>query len=277
MNQKSKTEARPSSYAEYYDGGLIMAAYQVARELLDNRSFEHTGRVVERVNHHSAFVRAAAWLHDVIEDADDEAERLQRTQHVCKALGDFAGRAAVMDAVEWLTRDLTTGAAPERTTYRNYIERIAASESKAAILVKRADLVDHLQLPDGHNPPLTDSHRQRYVDALEVLDPHSLTVLESAHRSIMQPIESDGNLLDHVRERIQRPSGGWNMIFERAFESLTNAILRRLAAAESIIQGRPDTDLAVEWLMQPRRPQREVLDLIESVFDHYGHDGGMSR
>lgn len=85
--------------------------------------FDHLERVAERTEH-----KAAAYLHDVLEDTVTTAESLR-----CLGFPED-----VIADVEVLTRR-------SEETYAAYIERIGASRSKVAIEVKLADLQDHLE------------------------------------------------------------------------------------------------------------------------------------
>ena len=103
---------------------------------------EHLGRVAARVDPRH---RAAAWLHDVIED----------TPATAGSLAEAGFAAETIETVETLTRR-----AGER--YADYIERVADSGNRAAIAIKRADLDDHLE----QNPhAIGASLRQRYERA----------------------------------------------------------------------------------------------------------------
>jgi (p)ppGpp synthase/HD superfamily hydrolase len=89
----------------------------------------HVERVVARVSGDKA--KAAAWLHDVVEDTDITLEYL----------ASVGISAEVVAAVRKLTR-------PEGfTTYGMYISVLATSGDELAIEVKRADLADHLETP----------------------------------------------------------------------------------------------------------------------------------
>lgn len=90
---------------------------------------EHVTRVVQLLGEVLDDVRAAAWLHDVVEDTGTSLDDLR-----------IAGVSpAVVEAVDVLTR--------RDADYPAYIAHVVASGNAVALLVKRADLVDHLSHP----------------------------------------------------------------------------------------------------------------------------------
>jgi (p)ppGpp synthase/HD superfamily hydrolase len=92
-----------------------------------------------------------AVLHDVLEDCADQITRQELN-------------AAGYDAEEIAALDLLTRLPFPPYEYAQYIQRIANSGNRLAILVKRADLIDNLdRLPDG------DSLDKRYRRALSML------------------------------------------------------------------------------------------------------------
>ncbi len=102
---------------------------------------------------------AAAVLHDVAEDAPEELEH-------CRHLGL---PESVMKIVERLTkRDDEKGS---EEGYARFIERIATSGSRTAIIIKLADLEDNLRLERlGRSPTPEDLARaEKYRRAREVL------------------------------------------------------------------------------------------------------------
>lgn len=105
----------------------------------------HIERVVAMV---PDAAKAAAWLHDVVEDT-------------FIALGDLhrAGISErVLNAVEVLTRQ-------PNEMYSDYIDTVLHSGDEMALLVKLADLKDHLR------PNCPERLRPRYERALAVLTP----------------------------------------------------------------------------------------------------------
>lgn len=102
----------------------------------------HLARVAARV---APEHRAAAWLHDIVEDTTATGADL--------AAAGFARETVA--TVETLTRE-----PGER--YADYVERVAASGDPAAIAIKRADVDDHLE----HNAKaIPASLRRRYERA----------------------------------------------------------------------------------------------------------------
>ena len=89
--------------------------------------------------------RAAAWLHDVLEDTETSTEELREAGITRETL-----------------RSVTTLTRRSTETYREYIRRIAESGDATAIAVKRADLADHLEVtPEAAGAGL----RRRYERA----------------------------------------------------------------------------------------------------------------
>lgn len=127
-------------------------AERIARQKHAGQTEESTGdeyiRHIERV---VALVegeaKAAAWLHDVIEDTDTTAEYL-----LSAGISDRTVRAVLL-----LTR------IKETETYAAYIERLNDSGDAVAIRVKIADLKDHLR------PNCPPRLRPRYENAWSVL------------------------------------------------------------------------------------------------------------
>lgn len=108
----------------------------------------HLERVAAAV---PGYLKAAAWLHDTIEDTGLTAEKLK------DALGVTPWTVAVVDLV---TRR-------EGETYEDFIERIATAGNPDAIAVKLADLRDNLT--DGGGPK-EDRLRLRYEAAVARLE-----------------------------------------------------------------------------------------------------------
>ena len=95
--------------------------------------------------------QVVAVLHDVIEDAGSDA-----LGHLFNCL-----TGEEQEALDLLTRD------KENENYAEYIERIATSGNRLAVMVKRADLMDNLRpWPNG-----SKSLRNRYRKALSRLTP----------------------------------------------------------------------------------------------------------
>lgn len=145
---------------------LVERCEKLARESLGDRRaklgdliIEHTERVVALV--HTESLKCAAWLHDVVEDTDVTLLQLAATHKL---------RPWLVGAVDVLTkRENERGEAG----YSVYISRILDSRDAIALLVKRADLIDHLR------PSCPESHRPRYTAALERIENRIQRVLES--------------------------------------------------------------------------------------------------
>ena len=134
------------------DESEIVIAERIARAAHAGQTEQSTGddyihhieRVVAMVDGDPA--QAVAWLHDVLEDTAMTAADLRR-----------AGISSrVVAAVWWLTRR-------ECDSYPAYIERLKASGDPLALVVKIADLRDHLR------PNCPPSLRPRYEAAWEAL------------------------------------------------------------------------------------------------------------
>lgn len=87
---------------------------------------QHLLGVWSRVRQASLTTQIVALLHDTVEDTDIVLDDIQR---------EFG--FAVAEAVEILTHD-------KKIRYTAYIENIAASKNRSAILVKLADLQDNM-------------------------------------------------------------------------------------------------------------------------------------
>lgn len=109
----------------------------------------HAIRVADCVGDHPT-LRAAAYLHDVVEDTDTSIEDIRR---------EFG--YAVADIIDKLTRR-------KNESYENYIAR--CSRSHRARVVKIADLVDNMNLYRLPVLTMKDAERQlKYANALVVL------------------------------------------------------------------------------------------------------------
>ena len=122
---KPKTLAHAVRVAEYALADFNLYKYDVDKTLLFN----------------------VALAHDLLEDTDCPPEDIK---DIVAGLG--------MNAVTLLTR-------VEGVTYKDYIEQIVSSENLYAIIVKRADMKDHLMRTDT----LTDKLKEKYFPVLGLL------------------------------------------------------------------------------------------------------------
>lgn len=122
---KPKTLAHAVRVAEYALADFNLYKYDVDKSLLFN----------------------VALAHDLLEDTDCPPEDIK---DIVAGLG--------MNAVTLLTR-------VEGVTYKDYIEQIVSSENLYAIIVKRADMKDHLMKTDT----LTDKLKEKYFPVLGLL------------------------------------------------------------------------------------------------------------
>lgn len=97
----------------------------------------------------SPIVRAAALLHDVIEDTSVTIEDLKR----------YSFPKEVVDAVDLLTRP------KDEASYTDYIRKIVESKNAVAIQVKIADLTDNLSKTRTEEDVLNTIQRSRYEKA----------------------------------------------------------------------------------------------------------------
>jgi hypothetical protein len=126
--------------------GLSTPAAVALAYLCDQQDvLDHSQRVANRCWSDTA--KAVALLHDVIEDTDCTE----------RELAELVG-ADVARSVAIVSR-------AQGETYMEFIERVAASGDADAIMVKTADLLDHLSQRDTLKPSL----RKRYERALAVL------------------------------------------------------------------------------------------------------------
>lgn len=107
----------------------------------------HLVRVAARTDQ---CVRAVAWLHDVMEDTATTREDLLE-----RGIAEW-----VVDSVEVVSR--------VDETYDEFIERIILSGNIPAIVVKAADLADHLR--PGCDNVLSLSHMHRYRRAIDRME-----------------------------------------------------------------------------------------------------------
>jgi len=124
-----------------------------------NPYIEHPFRVAQAVRVEGPEAMAAALLHDVGEDASWALEH-------CRRLG-FP--EPVMKLAEQLTKRRDEKGSDEG--YGRFIERIATSGSRTAIIIKLADIEDNLRLERlGRSPTPEDLARaEKYRRAREVL------------------------------------------------------------------------------------------------------------
>ncbi|MGB7587451.1 MAG: hypothetical protein WBM00_01955 [Solirubrobacterales bacterium] len=129
---------------------LVSRLYDGLTDRHGEPMFEHMRQVAE---HCEPTNRIIGWLHDVAEDGLMSLDELQR---------DVPLSSAEREALGLLTR-------PPSLTYRDYIERIAASQTAAGQIarsVKRADLSANLARPPHPDHPKL---LERYLAALERL------------------------------------------------------------------------------------------------------------
>lgn len=137
---------------------LARAAHEGQREKFTREPYvNHLERVVALVaKHRDEDVTAAAWLHDVLEDTDVTLGELEEQ--------GIAER--VVEAVILLTRVFPYNS---RDFYQRYVENIIASGNRIALLVKHADLVDHLR-EFSQQYKMPREMRQRYKIALQSIE-----------------------------------------------------------------------------------------------------------
>ena len=134
---------------------LAMIAHEGQVDKAGEPIINHVARVVETVRPWIQFLElkdrheaiAAAWLHDVVEDADVDVMQIAHA---------FPGLVAV--TVDVLTRR-------EGEVYADYILRIARSTTPAARIIKRADLYDN-----RFRGTLPASMEMRYDRAIDTLN-----------------------------------------------------------------------------------------------------------
>ena len=109
-------------------------------------TFDHVCRVADRLQ--SDRCKTVALLHDIIED----------TVVTVQDLMNMGFSSSVVHSVVVLTRVASE-------TYQEYIERVKTSDDGVSILVKLADLDDHLE----DTSAISESLIQRYREAKEYL------------------------------------------------------------------------------------------------------------
>jgi (p)ppGpp synthase/HD superfamily hydrolase len=108
---------------------LAVRAHQDQRDRDDSFHINHVARVAEGAPRQDAYQRVA-WLHDVIEDSDIDAEQLR-----------LRLPEAELEAIRLLTHD-------EGMAYQDYIDLIVAADGEAGTLaraIKEADMLDNLR------------------------------------------------------------------------------------------------------------------------------------
>lgn len=143
---------------------------------------EHVRRVWEAQDDADELAQAVAWLHDVVED----------TSLSLFDLGTLGFTADVIDAVDLLTRR-------EPYNYIDYINRLTSSGNRLALMVKRADLIDHL------NPNCPESLRRRYEVALTLVDEALSPLAREAGCAVADRLCADGENTNH---KSQTPAPG---------------------------------------------------------------------
>ena len=128
-------------------------ARQMAERSLSERGYQHTLRVVEyaeqialRDRANVPMCKVAAYLHDVLEDSD----RYSKIE-IAQLFG-----FPILEIVELLTHN------KEEDTYEEYIDKIFQGCAEA-IVVKRADMKDHLLQKETLTPKL----KEKYLGVLD--------------------------------------------------------------------------------------------------------------
>ena len=91
---------------------------------------------------------AVGLMHDILEDTDCPEEELSKLLTIYE-----------LDSVKRLTHH------KEDCSYEDYMKMIAASDDPLAIVVKRADMKDHLMLTDT----LTDKLKNKYYPTVKYI------------------------------------------------------------------------------------------------------------
>ena len=143
--QKATTPAEPTEVREPATlenaQALARRAHQGQKDQAGQPVIHHLERVAGRVAKRDIETQIAAWLHDIVEDSKTTLRDLTEAGYSTR----------VIEAVELLSRDRAM------QTYTSYIDRIARSRNTIALLVKRADIDDHLK----HTPHAINSSLQR--------------------------------------------------------------------------------------------------------------------
>ena len=139
---------------DYRDGCLhykLAIAKDFARHHLPADKYEHTLRVINYTRELEAGSGATeavvvAALHDVVEDSDVTLDEIE------KKFGKY-----IRNCVNVLTHE------KEFETYPQYIDRVMDSKLPEAIVVKHADMRDHLKQKE----PLTPKLKEKYFEVID--------------------------------------------------------------------------------------------------------------
>ena len=127
---------------------LARRMHRGQRDRAGNPYSGHLARIAAAADAYGAHAKAAAWLHDAIEDTDLEERQ------IAERIGGGVART-----VATLTRE-------EGERYTAYIERIARSGDLHALVIKLEDIADHAMTT---TEALTPSLARRYLDAYDRL------------------------------------------------------------------------------------------------------------
>ena len=105
---------------------------------------KHAERVAEYVEIYGGICKYVALLHDIIEDTETTLNEIPEDMR---------------NDIDILTRK-------EDETYFDYIHKIKNSDNRTAIIVKLADIYDHLEQVETLKPSL----KKRYEKAKEILE-----------------------------------------------------------------------------------------------------------
>jgi (p)ppGpp synthase/HD superfamily hydrolase len=154
MDEDADLVARARAYA-------TAAHHNQVRRYTGERYVVHPERVAAAVARETADpeVLAAAWLHDVIEDAGAAAEELT---------AQFGERVAAL--VVELTNVFTAETYPTHNRgRRKALERTRwAAASREACLIKQADALDNLATIELHDPAFAEVYRAEVAALLAV-------------------------------------------------------------------------------------------------------------
>ena len=139
---------------DYRDGCLhykLAIAKDFARHHLPADKYEHTLRVINYTRELEAGSGATeavvvAALHDVVEDSDVTLDEIE------KKFGKY-----IRNCVNVLTHE------KEFETYPQYIDRVMDSKLPEAIVVKHADMRDHLKQKETLTPKL----KEKYFEVID--------------------------------------------------------------------------------------------------------------